>query len=95
MNAMEIVLASLFALAMVAVAGYVHRQVPRFTRGSARVMAVRALLVAVGSAFGATAAFQVKGGWWQTIAFITGFGMVHVPAAVILFIKTRRGAGKS
>ena len=31
----------------------------------------------------------------QILRFIIGFGIVHIPAAVILFIKSQRGAGKS
>lgn len=92
---MEIVLAILLALAMLMAAGYVHKKIPQFTRGRARVMLVRALLIAVGAAFGAMAALQTHSGLWQAIAFATGFGLVHVPAAVILFVKSKRGVGKT
>jgi hypothetical protein len=29
------------------------------------------------------------------LAFLIGFGAVHFPAAFILFVKGRRGSGKS
>lgn len=92
---MGIMLAALLALVMLAAAGYVHKQVARFTRGSARVMLLHALLAAAGVAFGATAGFQASDRLWQAIAFAIGFGVVHLPAAVILLVKAKRGAGKS
>jgi hypothetical protein len=58
---------------------------------------LRGILIAVGIAFGyVTTSFYVQAdGIRGLLAFLGGFGLVHVPAAFILFLKRQRGEGKS
>jgi hypothetical protein len=51
--------------------------------------------VLVGVAFGLLGTADFKERSLQLLAFVIGFGLVHLPAAVILFVKGRRGAGRS
>lgn len=92
---MEILLQVVLALLLLTAAGYVQVQVPVFTKGSTRIMVTRTILVLVGIGFGLTAAAYVIGGLTQVLIFLIGFGLVHVPAAIILFVKGKRGEGKS
>jgi hypothetical protein len=59
-------------------------------------MALRLLLVGLGTAVGILAGRAWAGG---SVApgtmFLIGFGLVHVPAAAILFLKQQRGEGQS
>jgi hypothetical protein len=94
---MEMLLWILTAAVLLSAAGYAQLRIPRFTAGTTRVALTRAVLIVVGIAFGYVAARTVADG--QTIpaslVFLTSFGLVHFPAAIILFIKRERGAGKS
>lgn len=92
---MEMLIQVILALLLVTAAVYVQNQVPVFTRGRARIMVTRMILVLVGVAFGFTGAGYVSGYLPQLLAFLIGFGLVHVPAAIVLFIKGKRGEGKS
>jgi uncharacterized membrane protein len=53
----------------------------------------RLILIVVGIAFGWTAMIWTNepAPAWNAVTFLTGFGLVHVPAAAILYIKRRRG----
>lgn len=92
---MQILLTAVLAIFLLLVAAYAHRQVPVFTQGSSQVVFVRTVLIIVGGLFGWLGASGQQDGAAQIIWFFIGFGMVHVPAAAILFIKGQRGAGKS
>jgi hypothetical protein len=74
---------------------YVHRQIAVFTLGSANIFIARMVLLVVGALFGWIGAAAEADTLRQILRFAIGFGIVHVPAAVILFIKGQRGAGKS
>lgn len=74
---------------------YAHRQITVFTLGSANVFIARAALLIVGVLFGWVIAAAEADPLRQALRFAIGFGMVHIPAAVILFIKAQRGSGKS
>ena len=76
-------------------AGYAHRQIAYFTQGSTNIFVARLILVVVGVLFGWISAAGESDTLVQLLRFLIGFGMVHLPAAVILFIKGQRGAGKS
>jgi hypothetical protein len=92
MTLMMIVAASLSASAAV----YAQRRIPRHTAGAAKIGLARMLLIATGLASGYVAATSFgHDGMLALLAFVVRFGAVHVPAALILFIKTERGAGKS
>ena len=88
-------LLSLLATAgLLAAAVYAQYRLPRHTSGARKALAARAVLAAVGAAFGYVMAYAQSGpGAW--LAFFAGFGAVHLPAAVILFVKGARGAVKS
>lgn len=92
---MEILLSALLAALLLTAAFYAHKQLPLFTKSHARVRLARTMLVLVGIGFGWTLAVWVQGATLQLLTFLIGFGMVHVPAAIILFVKGRRGEGKS
>lgn len=95
MNApMEMLLATLAAVVALAISGYVQMAIPRFTAGAKKVLLTRAVLLAGGAVMGLLAFYAYRGSS-ALAAFFVGFGMVHVPAAVILFVKQERGAGKT
>jgi len=77
----------IFAAALLAVAVYAHHRVPYHTKGRKQVMLVRAVLAAVGLALGYVAAAYAPHASSVAVAFVQGFGLVHLPAAAILFLK--------
>ena len=82
----------LFALAV-----YAQHQVPRFTRPD-RVWFLRAVLGLLGVAVGvslARAQGMLPNAANPVLAFLFGFGLVHVPAAAILALKRLRGSGRT
>lgn len=92
---MNIVLQTMLALLLLTVAAYVHRQIPVFTKGRPKKLIAHAILIVVGIAFGLTRSTYTVGYLPQAMAFLVGFGLVHLPAAILLFIKSRRGEGRS
>lgn len=92
---MGIFLQSVLALLLLAAAAYAQLRIPAFARGTAKVVFTRTLLVLAGIGFGLYAAGYSVDRPSQLPGFLIGFGLVHVPAAFILFIKGRRGEGKS
>ena len=83
------------AVVLLALAAYAQYSISAHTLAG-RVMLTRVLLAAIGVAFG----FVMALGYPQEpalalLAFLVGFGMVHFPAALILFFKHYRGEGKS
>jgi hypothetical protein len=84
----------IFAMLLSAVVFYVQKQIPLFTKGG-RIVIARTILLAVGAGFGLTVAASIGNFLPRLLAFLIGFGLVHVPAAIILFIKAKRGEGKS
>ena len=78
------------------VAIYAQRRIPQFTAGTAMPALTRVLLAVVGLAVGYLAVTAYPNDRAAALlAFVVGFGVVHVPAALILFFKGQRGAGKS
>lgn len=92
---MEILLRVILALLLIAVAIYVHTQIPAFTKGRTNRIVARTILLVVGIAFGLTGTRYATGQLSQILTFLIGAGMVHLPAAIVLFIKGKRGEGKS
>jgi len=91
-------LVSLFLLAIAALlsAGYAQLHVSQFTAGASSAVLTRAILIAVGVAFGWVAAVNFASDPTRAmLALIIGIGAVHFPAAFILFIKAARHSGKS
>jgi hypothetical protein len=86
----------LLAAAVLVAAVYAHLQIPRYTAGTAKI--ARAILIVVGVALGAVSSAiyaEEADTTLSLLAFVIGFGVVHVPAAFILLLKHMRGAGKS
>lgn len=86
---------ALIAAALLSFAIYAQWRVASFTSGAGRVALVRFILIAVGIGFGLTSVAAVEGTLAKVLGFAIGFGLVHMPAAIILFIKGKRGAGRS
>lgn len=75
---------------------YAHVQLPRYTAGSGKRILTRAVLVLTGLGFGlVTGAAYADEPVGALLAGLIGFGAVHAPAAIILFVKQARGSGKS
>ena len=85
----------LLALIGLTAAGYAHLHLPRFIATRSGVAATRAILLVVGAAFGYVAMLSFAGGPLQWLAFLAGFGAVHVPPAIVLLIKRARHSPKS
>jgi len=83
------------AVAAMAAAGYAQHRIPRHTAGRRRLWFLRAVLFVVGLALGHLSSSPLSDPFLALLAFLIGFGEVHVPAAIILFIKQERGAAKS
>jgi hypothetical protein len=86
---------TVLALLLLAAAAYAHLQIPRYTAGTARIG--HAVLIVVGLGLGAVSAaiYAEADDPFAFLAFVIGFGIVHVPTALILWLKRVRGAGKS
>ena len=92
MSAFPLVLMAVILLPLTA---YAQMSIPAHTVGS-RVLLARAILAGVGIAFGFVSAASYRDDTaLAVLAFLVGFGMVHFPAALILFFKRYRGEGKS
>ncbi|WP_244817237.1 hypothetical protein [Caballeronia sp. Lep1P3] len=77
------------------IACYAHCETPHFTLGMPRRETAHAVLIVVGLAFGAVCAVTLELPVPRWVVFVAGFGVVHVPAAAILFVKRVGRAGKS
>lgn len=92
---MSLVFTVVLTAAVLAAAAYAHVRLPFHSRDARQALIARLLLLGVGTAFGAVTA-SVYGdmqGWRWVAAFLSGFGVVHVPAAAILFLKRQRAKG--
>ncbi len=92
---METLFGALLALATLGAAAYVHRKIVAFTNSRGKILFSRVILIAVGIAFGAISSLYVAGTPQKFITFLAAFGVVHVPAAIILLVKTKRGERRS
>lgn len=92
---LDILFSALIALLLLAAATYAQRQIPIYTKPGSSVIVARVLLVIVGIGLGLISASYVERPVEQVLGFLTGFGFVHVPAAIVLFVKSRRGEGRS
>ena len=62
-----------------------------FTAGAVRLALARGILLAVGLGCGYVGAQMYRELPASALAFIIGFGVVHLPATGILFLKAQRG----
>ena len=93
---MDIFMMAIVAAILIAAAVYAHTRIPRFTAGTVKLKVAHAVLIAVGLAAGAVGALINRAD--PLIALFSlpiGFGVVHVPAAFILFFKQQRQSGKT
>jgi hypothetical protein len=92
---MELLLTIAVAVLLLTAAGYAQYRIPYHTAG-AKVALTRGMLILVGIGFGYVGAAGADApGGIVFLLFLIGFGLVHTPAAIILFIKRERGAGRS
>jgi hypothetical protein len=89
-------LEGLAVVVLLTCAAYAQTQIPRYTADGRGVLFTRTVLLVTGIAFGYAAAtvYPLDPGS-ATLNFLIAFGLVHVPAAIILFIKSARHAGKT
>lgn len=74
------------ALVLTLLAGYAQHRLGAYALAW-RAALVRAVLACAGMAWGSVTAGTVAPGGPVALAFLAGFGIVHLPAAVILFVS--------
>ena len=93
---MHVVTMIVAAALVLAASIYAQLQIPRYTASPRAALLMRAGLIVLGLVFGYVAADNFgEAGVFPLLTFLIGFGAVHVPAALILFIKRAGGTGKS
>ncbi|MGD2140273.1 MAG: hypothetical protein PVH25_07765 [Burkholderiales bacterium] len=94
---MDLVILAFMTGVMLTVAGYAHYRIPAYTRGIGKRALLHSVLIIVGIGCGYVSAARIApfGGSAAVFLLLSGFGLVHVPAAIILFIKQQRGEGRS
>lgn len=90
-----IVFLYLLAALHLAAAAYAQRNLPHHVIGKRRALVLRVVLLLTGIAVGSLATMYSAQPHVAILAFLSGFGAVHVPAAVILLLKRARGAAPS
>jgi hypothetical protein len=91
----EYLIAAIAAALLLAAAVYVHLRLPLFTDRTAKLVTAHAILLAVGLGCGLVGAQMYREQVASVLAFLIGFGVVHLPASAILFLKGLRGSGPS
>ena len=86
---------SVFAMAMVTVAAAIYAQyrLPFLTATRHQAGWARAILMMTGLAFGWVVLRRIGGhedSLMQVLIFLAAWGLVHVPAAIILFLKQQQ-----
>ncbi len=89
---MSIVYSTILMLAALSAAIYAQWRIPFYTATARQAAITRLMLLTVGVAFGVVVAVTYTNtqAWLTVLNFMTGFGLVHVPAAAILFLKRWR-----
>lgn len=82
----------ILTFAVLAAAAYAQWRIPFHTANARHALIARLILAVVGVAFGIALAttYTDTQGWLAVVVFLAGFGVVHVPAAAILFLKRKR-----
>ena len=88
---LQYTIAVLAAALALAAAVYVQLRLQRFTASAFRLTLARTVLFAVGLGCGYVGAQMYRELPASVLAFIIGFGVVHLPATGILFLKGQRG----
>lgn len=86
---------SLIATVALLIVAYVHVSLPRFTAAGQKRLVAHATLLAIGIAFGVISAMLAGGIAPLWAVFVTGVGVVHVPALCVLVLKRLRHSGRS
>ncbi len=88
---MQLVALFLLTCITLAAAAYTHYRIPYHTNSSRNRWFVHLLLIIVGVAFGwvNSQRYQLQG-LWELLVFLSSFGVIHIPAATILFIKRQQ-----
>jgi hypothetical protein len=86
---------SALAALHIAAAVYAQRRLPAYVSGVRRTQVLRVVLILAGIGVGSLAFVYASQPHVAVLAFLSGFGAVHVPAAVILFLKRASGAARS
>ena len=75
---------------------YTHHRLPKMVASQKQLWATRALLVGIGTAFGAVTLWRYAGQAPAPLLFLSAFAVTHVPAAAILLLKgvERRQRGR-
>ena len=89
------VLTILFAAIGLTAAGYTHLHLAHYIATRTGVVATRAILAIVAIAFGYVTADTYPEASFRSLAFLVGFGAVHIPPAIVLLIKRARHSPKS
>ena len=93
---MDIVILAFVAGVLLTVAGYAHYRIRAHTRGIGARALLHVMLVIVGFICGYVIATRIapEGGAAEVFLLLSGFGLVHVPAA-IMFFKQQRSERRS
>jgi hypothetical protein len=92
---MESNLLAATALLFGTLAIYTQLNIPRFATTRRTTVATRGLLAVTGCGLGLVSAALFPGDAGQAmLAFVSGFGVVHFPAAFILLLKHAQRSGR-
>ena len=81
----------LAAVVLCAIAALAQWRIGDFTATRARTWITRAVLLALGVAVGLASVRAMPSDGNAAVWFLMGFGVVHVPAALVLLLKQLRG----
>ena len=81
----------LAAVVVSAVAAFAQWRIGDFTATRARAWLTRAILVTLGVGVGLASVRTMPSDGNAIVWFLLGFGIVHVPAALVLLLKQLRG----
>lgn len=87
--------AAIAATLFLGLAAYAQWRLADFTATQGKLWTVRSVLIAAGLGCGYLGVLMVRDPPGQMLAFLIGFGLVHLPASAILFMKGLRGEGPS
>ena len=92
---MDLLAGTLISALLLMAAGYAQYRIPFHVEGASRSRLTRGVLFFVGLAFGYVVAASQPDMGLKPLLFLAAFGAVHLPAALILFLKRAGGAGRS
>jgi len=84
-------MSELAALLLCGVAAFAQWRIANFTATPGRRWLTRAVLLTLGVAVGLVCMRDLPSDGSPIVPFLLGFGVVHVPAALVLLLKQLRG----